>query len=220
MTISIKANNFSQNMYKRFMQLLTVAAVLFLTVPVSAQQQLSVEPRAVRGGKVTLSFKNVPSEDAGNVSGAYTVNHGDGTISLPYLSGPVRVVGKTAREIEDHVRALYIDQKIYTQPIVMAAVGSDEEAAELNQRYIQVTGYVAGKKNLRYRQGITLIQALLDCGDITDYGSRKIQVTRKGVTRTYDYFSARDRAIQLMPDDIIYVPTRPAFERRPSKIGP
>lgn len=190
-----------------------------LAMPLVAQQ-LSVEPRAVKGGRVSLTFRNVPPEDAGNVNGAYTVNHGDGTISLPYLAERVRVVGKTAREIEDYVRSLYVEQQIYAHPIVMAAVGSEQEASDLNLRYIQVTGNVAGKKNLPYRQGITLIQALLDCGDITDFGSRKIQVTRRGVTRTYDYFSARDRSIQLMPDDVIFVPTRPAFERRPSKIGP
>lgn len=206
-------------MRTKFFHILTCLLFIWMALPVVAQQ-LSVEPRAVKGGRVTLTFRNVPPEDAGNVNGAYTVNHGDGTISLPYLSSRVRVVGKTAREIEDYVRALYVDQKIYSQPIVMAAVGSEQESNDLNLRYIQVTGNVAGKKNLPYRQGITLIQALLDCGDITDYGSRKIQVTRKGVTRTYDYFSARDRSIQLMPDDVIFVPTRPAFERRPSKIGP
>lgn len=203
-------------------RILNILAVILLTLfalPALAQQ-LSVEPRAVKGGRVTLTFRNVPAEDVSNVNGAYTVNHGDGTISLPYLSERVRVVGKTAREIEDYVRSLYISQRIYSQPIVMVAVGSEQESNDLNQRYIQVTGNVASKKNLPYRQGITLIQALLDCGDITDYGTRKIQVTRKGVTRTYDYFSARDRAIQLMPDDVIFVPTRPAFERRPSKIGP
>ena len=206
-------------MNTRVLHCLLALLLLWVTLPVAAQQ-LSVEPRAVKGGRVTLTFRNVPQEDASNVNGAYTVNHGDGTISLPYLSDRVRVVGKTAREIEDQVRSLYVNQKIYSQPIVMVAVGSEQESNDLNQRYIQVTGNVAGKKNLPYSQGITLIQALLDCGDITDYGSRKIQVTRKGTTRTYDYFSARDRSIQLMPDDVIYVPTRPAFERRPSKIGP
>ncbi len=205
-------------MITRFVNYLVVLALALLFSAEAAP--LSVEPRAVKGGKVAITFKNIPPEDAGNVNGSYSVNRADGTISLPYLSERVYVAGKTAREVEEQVRSLYIAQKIYSQPIVAASVGSQAEADELDVRYIQVTGYVAGKKNLRYRQGITLIQALLDCGDITDYGSRRIQVTRRGVTRTYDYFSARDRSIQLMPDDIIFVPARPAFERRPSKIGP
>jgi len=205
-------------MITRFVNYLAVLALALLFSVEAAP--LSVEPRAVKGGKVTITLKNIPAEDVNNVNGSYSVNRGDGTISLPYLSERVHVAGKTAREVEEQVRSLYVAQKIYSQPIVAASVGSQAEADELDVRYIQVTGYVAGKKNLRYRQGITLIQALLDCGDITDYGSRRIQVTRKGVTRTYDYFSARDRSIQLMPDDIIFVPARPAFERRPSKIGP
>ena len=101
----------------------------------------------------------------------------------------------------------------------MANVGPKGEAA-IDARYVQVTGYVGGKKNLPYREGMTLIQALIECGDITDFGSRKIQITRGKVTRTYDYISARDRAIKLMPHDSVYVPRRPAFEGRPDKIGP
>ena len=90
----------------------------------------------------------------------------------------------------------------------------------METRFIQVSGYVGKKSNLPYREGITLIEALLDAGDITDYGSRKIQITRGGVTRTYDYFSAKDRGIKLLPKDVIYVPRRPAFEGRPGSVGP
>ena len=122
-------------------------------------------------------------------------------------------------EVENKLRSLYLTQQIYSDPIVMANVGPKGEAA-VDARYVQVTGYVAGKKNLPYREGMTLIQALIECGDITDFGSRKIQITRGKVTRTYDYFSARDRSIKLMPNDSVFVPRRPAFEGRPDKIGP
>ena len=168
---------------------------------------------------MTVQFKNIPSEDVNNVSGDYAVSREDGTISMPYLSGRVSVVGLTARQVENKLRSLYLAQQIYSDPIVMANVGPKGEAA-IDARYVQVTGYVGGKKNLPYREGLTLIQALIECGDITDFGSRKIQVTRGKVTRTYDYFSARDRAIKLMPNDSIFVPRRPAFEGRPDKIGP
>lgn len=186
--------------------------------PVLAQDA-STEPRATKGGSVTVQFKNIPSEDVNNVSGDYAVSREDGTISMPYLSGRVSVVGLTARQVENKLRSLYLAQQIYSDPIVMANVGPKGEAA-IDARYVQVTGYVGGKKNLPYREGLTLIQALIECGDITDFGSRKIQVTRGKVTRTYDYFSARDRAIKLMPNDSIFVPRRPAFEGRPDKIGP
>ena len=199
-------------------QKLLVLLLGVLVLPVIAQDA-STEPRAAKGGVIHVQFKNIPSEDVGNVSGEYTVSRQDGTISMPYLKERVRVVGLTARQVENTLRSLYVAQEIYSDPIVMANVGPRNETP-IDTRFVQVTGYVAGKKNLPYREGMTLIQALIECGDITDFGSRKIQVTRGKVTRVYDYFSARDRSIKLMPSDSIYVPRRPPFEGRPDKIGP
>lgn len=196
---------------------LMLLAGLMCFCPASAQDA-STEPKVIRGSKVVLVFRNLPSGEAANVDGEYQVSRADGTILLPFLSKRLNVLGKTARQVEDLVRSQYISQKIYTDPIVIARVGHKGE--ELEARYIQVTGYVVSKKNLPYREGITLIQALVDCGDISDYGSRKIQVTRGTVTRVYDYFSARDRSIKLMPNDVIFVPRRPPFEGRPRTIGP
>ena len=200
------------------MKQMLLAVLSLLVLPVLAQDA-ATEPRAAKGGSVTVQFKNIPSEDVGNVSGDYVVSREDGTISMPYLSGRVSVVGLTARQVENKLRSLYLAQEIYSDPIIMANVGPKGETP-IDTRYVQVTGYVAGKKNLPYREGMTLIQALIDCGDITEFGSRKIQVTRGKVIRTYDYFSARDRAIKLLPNDSIFVPRRPPFEGRPDKIGP
>lgn len=205
-------------MKQKFMQVMMMVVLSLLALPVLAQDA-ATEPRATKGGTVVLQFKNIPSEDVNNVNGEYPVSREDGTISVPYLSGRVKVVGQTARQVENSLRSLYLSQQIYSDPIIMANVGPKGEVA-VDTRYIQVAGYVREKRNLPYREGVTLIQALIDCGDITDFGSRKIQVTRGKVTRTYDYFSARDRAIRLLPNDSVYVPRRPAFEGRPDKIGP
>lgn len=205
-------------MKNKMIRMILALSLGVFAMPLLAQDA-STEPRAARGGVIHVQFKNIPSEDVNNVSGDYTVSRQDGTISMPYLEGRVRVVGMTARQVENTLRSLYVAQQIYSDPIVMANVGPRNETP-IDTRYVQVTGYVAGKKNLPYREGMTLIQALIECGDITDFGSRKIQVTRGKVTRVYDYFSARDRAIKLMPNDSIYVPRRPPFEGRPDKIGP
>ena len=201
----------------------TLLAALVLCLSLASQamaQNEASEPRAVKGGAVNVTFKNIPSEDAGNVNGRYTVNRGDGTIQLPYLSNRTSVLGKTARDIENLIRSQYIAQKIYKDPIVQVALGNADNQAELDRRYVQVTGYVASKKNLPYREGMTLVEVLLECGDISDFGSRYIQITRKGVTRKYDYFSAKDRAIVIYPGDIIFVPRRSIWEGRPSTVGP
>ncbi len=191
--------------------------LLLCSVPAGAQ---GPEPRARAGSSVTVTFKNIPAEDTGTVSGEYNINRVDGTIAMPYLEAPVRVAGKTQREIETLLRSLYVSQKIYSQPIVSVLVVSQDDLAEMRKRYIEVSGYVGSKQNLPYREGITLSEAILACGDITDYGSRHIQVTRNGRTQTYDYFSARDRSIELHPKDKVYVRARGAFETRPRSIGP
>ncbi len=198
---------------------LLASLVMFLMTFRAEAQSAGVEPRARAGSSVTITFKNIPSEDAGNVNGEYAVNRADGTISLPYLESPVRVAGKTSRDIENLLRGLYVNQKIYSQPIVSVSVASQAEIEEMRKRYIEVSGFVGSKRNLVYRDGITLSEAILDCGDISDYGSRYIQVTRNGRVQTYDYFSARDRSIKLHPQDKVYVKARGAFETRPSQIG-
>lgn len=200
-----------------FRAVLMALLAIFMLIP---QAEAAPQQTTQRGSKIVLTFRNIPSEDKANVDGEYFVSYDDGTLSLPHLSGRIRAVGKTARQLEDLIRAKYIEEKIYAHPIVSAQVGDPKEIEDLNKRYIQITGNVASKRNLQYRPGITLIEALIECGDITDHGSRHIQVTRKGVTRTYDYFSAHDRSIKLSPNDVIYVPLRGAFEGRPSKIGP
>lgn len=203
-------------MNNKMIQFLLLCALLW--VPGMAQDN-TTEPRAIKGGRIQVIVKNIPAEDTVNVNGEYSVNRGDGTISLPYLSKRIHVEGLTARDIESVVRSNYLSQQIYADPIVQIILGAKNEIP-VETRFIQVSGYVGRKSNLPYREGITLIEALLDAGDITDYGSRKIQITRGGVTRTYDYFSAKDRGIKLLPKDVIYVPRRPAFEGRPGSVGP
>ncbi len=205
-------------MNARFLSFL-FAVMLFALASSSWGQATGTDPRARAGSSVTVTFKNIPGEDAGTVNGEYSINRADGTISMPYLDAPVRVAGKTSRDIENLLTSLYVSQKIYSQPIVSVAVVSQEEVAEMRKRYIEVSGYVGSKQNLPYREGITLSEAILSCGDITDFGSRYIQVTRNGRIQTYDYFSARDRAIKLHPQDKVYVRERGAFESRPRSIG-
>lgn len=199
-----------------------VLAVGVLVQPSMAQSEegLDAEPRARKGGHVTLVFRNIPAEDKSNVDGEYPVSNEDGTVNLPYLSSRVKVDGKTARQLEDMLRHLYVEQRIYARPIVTARVGNAQETEEHMRRRVDVTGYVNSKKSVMYRPGITLIQALLECGDISMHGSRRIQVTRKGVIRTYDYFSVKDRSLKLRPDDQIYVNKRGPFESRPDKLLP
>ncbi|MFI3242633.1 MAG: polysaccharide biosynthesis/export family protein [Akkermansia sp.] len=202
---------------KKILQLM-LASVLCLSV-VEAQSA-GTEARAMRGGVVTVMMTNIPAEDSATINRQYTVDRRDGTINMPYLSSRVHVDGLTSRAVENLLTKLYVSQEIYSGPVVQTDVTSEDVKGNIMQRFIHVTGRVGTKKNLPYREGITVIEALVDCGDITDFGSRNIQITRKGVTKTYDYFSAKDRAIVLHPGDMIFVPERSMLEGRPKSIGP
>ncbi len=180
--------------------------------------QSSSEPRAIKGGDITVDISNIP--DAETVNRKYTLDRSDGTVNLPYLSSRVRAEGMTSRQLENLLTRFYKEQKIYSEPIVAVKVTDVNISDELTRRTVQVTGFVGSKKSLPYTEGLILIEALLECGDISDFGSRRIQVTRKGVTRSYDYYSARDRAIKLYPNDMIFVPKRGTFEGRPATLLP
>lgn len=78
----------------------------------------------------------------------------------------------------------------------------------ISTRFVQVKGYVEQEGNVPYREGMTLLQAIVAAGDIKDFGSRTIRLTRDGKTGTYDYFNARDREILLKPGDSLLVPLR------------
>lgn len=189
--------------------------------PLNAQDDgMDAEHVARKGGSVRLIFRNIPAEDKQNVDGDYQISNSDGTINLPYLSSRVYVHGKTARQLEDTIRSLYVEQKIYSRPIVNAILASDMEQEAYRQRRVTVTGYVVQQKQVPYRPGITLLQAIVECGGLTQHGSRRITVTRGNHVRTYDFFSAKDRTLKLRPDDQLNVEKRGPFETRPDKLLP
>lgn len=169
------------------------------------------------GTLISISAKGIPSEEITLISGAYSVDK-SGTINMPYLNTPLRVVGMTGRQVETLISSAYKKAEIFTSPIFVVSMSTDD--ATLRTDYVQVGGYVAGRRNVPYRQELTLIAAIIDAGDITDFGSRYIQVTRNGKTETYDYFSVRDRNLKLQAGDQIYVPNRGITEGRPNKLIP
>lgn len=194
-----------------------ICCVLFCSLSFSANAQ-DVEPRAVPNGFVTIEAKNLPGSDTGIVSGKYQLDS-KGTIQMPYLSGTISLSGKTGRQIQNALTEAYKKGKIYTSPVFSVVVDSIEHQG-VGVRYVHVTGAVGSKRNLPYRPELTLIEALIECGDITDFGSRYILVTRNGVTKQYDYFSTRDRGVKLFPGDVLFVKERGMTEGREKSLLP
>lgn len=212
----------SYNMIKHLsLLLLGIFAMLFAVQTASA----AAEPTARRGAQIQITFRHIPAEDKPNVDGVYTVSQDTGCIKLPYIDKPIKAEGRTASQLEESIKKMY-EPDIYSHPIVSVQVASAEEINDRNKRYVEVSGYVARKQNLVYRQDLTLMQAILGCGDITDFGSRHIEVTRYNPqtktyqTQEYDYFSRKDRALKLRPNDSIFVRRRGAWEGRPSELVP
>ena len=206
--------------YTYFKTLFSLLVVVLLAAFMVDTVNAAPTPTARPNSRVVVEFRGIPPEDKANVDGGYTVSNSDGTIALPYLSGRIAAAGKTADQLQRIIEAEYKKQEIYANPIVYVQVGSEQEILAASQRYVQVSGYVARKANIPYRPDMTLFEAILECGDITDFGSRKIQVTRGNQTREYDYFSARHRNIKLCPNDSIVVQKRGPFETRPSGLEP
>jgi len=93
---------------KKLVHIFLCLLALFAVFMPSSAQDATTEPRVIRGSKVVLIFKNLPTGEAANVDGEYQVSRSDGTILLPFLESRLSVLGKTARQVEDMVRSQYI----------------------------------------------------------------------------------------------------------------
>ncbi len=170
-------------------------------------------------GVIEIHAKGIPAEDASNISGIYNLDSA-GTIRMPQLPSDLavlRVVGKTARQIEDMLAAAYKKAELYTNPTFVVRVQAEQENRD---KIVLVSGAVAARRNVLWRRGMTLLEAIIGAGDITEWGSRYVQVTRKGKTVTYDYYSTKDRAVPVQPNDRVFVPQRGIFETRPGGLLP
>ena len=171
-------------------------------------------------GTIEITVKGVPADDMTTLSGQYLLD-ANGTIRMPQLppgQDVLRVVGKTARQIEDMLTAAYRKAELYTAPTFLVKVQNADTV--LTQHIVLVSGKVASNRNVPWRRGMTLLEAIVAAGDITDWGSRYIQLTRDGKTIKYDYYSTRDRAVPIMPNDRVFVPQRGLWETRPGGLLP
>lgn len=202
----------------KYFILTMIMAISAMTTGLAQQDMDIVRVNTV----IKVTAKAIPEEDVGTVSSQYTVGT-DGTIRLPLLpsgQSTVRVAGLNSRQVEDALVRAYVNAKIYTSPTFLVQVDPNLSGVENSGMFVQVSGNVGAKKSVPYIRGITLLRAVLEAGDITDFGSRYVLITRGGTTKTYDYFSVRDRALELKPNDQVFIKDRPMFEGRPNGLVP
>ncbi len=125
-----------------------------------------------------------------------------GNITLPHV-GEFRVGQLTTSEAEKAIRAVYISNGFFTSPDVTVVCPNMIQPTE----YF-ITGAVASRRSFPFRDGITLRQAIVAAGDVTDFAGNSVKLSRNGVTEKYDLRAIKSGKAKdplLMPGDMIEV---------------
>lgn len=134
-------------------------------------------------------------------------------ISVP-LIGDVQAGGKTATELAADVKqklAIYIRDPNVT--IIITELRSHEFLSR-----VRVTGAVRTPRSTQYRQGMTVVDAVLEAGGLNDFASpnnTKLYRTVDGKTKVYSIelggilnSGKLETNMKLFPGDVIAVPER------------
>jgi polysaccharide biosynthesis/export protein len=137
----------------------------------------------------------------------------DGMISMP-LIGDIRVGGRSTKEVSETVKqklAVYIREPSVT--VIVTELRSHEFISR-----VRVTGSVRTPKSLPFRQGMTVLDAVLEAGGVNEFAApnrAKLYRTIKGQTKVYDVELADvlnkgqlSTNYELFPGDVITVPER------------
>jgi len=137
----------------------------------------------------------------------------DGMISVP-LIGDVQAGGKTATELAADVKqklALFVRDPNVT--IIITELRSHEFLSR-----VRVTGAVRTPRSSQYRQGMTVVDAVLEAGGLNDFASpnsTKLYRTVDGKTKVYAIelggilnSGKLETNMKLFPGDVIAVPER------------
>lgn len=137
----------------------------------------------------------------------------DGMISMP-LIGDVRAGGLTATEVAENIRQKLMS---YIRDPSVAVIVTDLRSHEFISR-VRVTGAVRTPRSLPFRQGMTVLDAVLEAGGTSEFASpnrAKLYRTQKGGTEVFDVDlgdilnkGRLDTNYSLRPGDVVTVPER------------
>ena len=134
----------------------------------------------------------------------------DGKISVP-LAGDITVGAKTPEEVSADITeklAKFIRDPYVT--VIVTTMGSDEYRSR-----VRVTGAVEDPLSIPYRQGMTVLDVVLEAGGLTEFANptkatlfrksgERVAVDLRGILNRGDMSSN----YPLMPGDVVTVPER------------
>lgn len=161
-------------------------------------------PYATVGPNDLLSIRVVGEEE---LSGDYRVGP-DGTITFPWLK-QIEVAGLLPGEIQNKIAEGLRDGYLRDPQVIV-------DIKEANSNKIYVFGQVKSPGTFRYKDHMTVIEAITLAGGVTaeaDPNHTYITRVRDGVEVAYtvrvnDIVEGKARNIELLPGDILYVPLR------------
>lgn len=202
-------------MRRRIIAAVVLVSILGLTACAGAPElppQTTIAPyvqdetyRIAVGDQVRVSVWNNPE-----LSGEVPVRP-DGNISVP-LIGDVLAAGREPQELARNIEERL--SSFLRAPQVTVVIASIQSAEFLSR--IRVTGAVQENLSIPYRKGITVIDAIIEAGGLTEFASaNRAKLYRKvdGVVKAYtirlrDIMEGGDMTTNalLMPGDVITVP--------------
>ena len=173
---------------------------LFAVAAASAQ-----EPILQSGQSFSLRLAGVPADDQTAISQIYTISD-RGSIKLLYLSSEMKAAGLRPSELSRRIESAYKSAQSFTAPNVVITL----ETAGSVQRYVSVLGEVNARRAVNYTPGLTMIDAIAQCGGFSDFAEpKKVKLTRGGKASYHDLSRTTSSANKvLQPNDIISVPSR------------
>jgi polysaccharide export outer membrane protein len=137
----------------------------------------------------------------------------DGKISVP-LIGDVEAGGRTPREVAENIKK---QLSTYIRDPNVAVIVTDLVSSQYLSR-VRVTGAVKAPKSVPYRQGMTVLDVVLEAGGVNDFASAnrtKLYRRTKDKTEVFEIELGNilnkgrlETNLFLRPGDVITVPER------------
>ena len=190
----------NQNPPRTMSKFTTLLLFVCLAIPgVSYAQETILQ----KGQSFGLRISGVPADEVALVNSKYGISDA-GTVRLPYLKIEIQAAGLKPSQLAKRIEAAYKSAEIYTRPVIQIDSTAPGAAAE---RFLSVMGEVKAPRGVAYAPGMTILDAIAQCGGFTDFADeKKVKLTRGGKI-TYHRLNASDpkENVKLQPNDIITV---------------